>query len=181
MSFSRLSNRICAEVGGLHDKVLDKGGRLLMMHRALEEVSSELKVYVLAGRKTEFLENLLAAYDEFKASCVDRQMLYRLADFLPELFRDKIRDLVTIFEAYEAMKPEDVFDPRERFDRLAEGIARAQLGTGAHLYVDGFTDFTEQEILVLEEFLKKGSEVTLCLTCGGLDDEEDIFELPRCV
>ncbi len=179
LSFSRLCSRVFAEVGGVNDKVLDAGGRILLMHRALICAAPALKVYVMADRKTEFLESLLFAYDEFKTANINTSDLYAAAETMSPQFKDKIRDLISVFETYDAIKPDNVFDPRERLSKLADGIKNSKLFKDEHIFVDGFGDFTEQEILVLEELLKKGVDMTICLTCDGLYSGDDIFELPR--
>ena len=41
------------------------------------------------------------------------------------------------------------------------------------VYLDGFTDFTPQETLVIKALLKQANSVTVALTCDSLDDERD--------
>ena len=51
LSFSRLSNRVFLAAGGMGEPELDAGGRILLMHRAVRSVASQLTVYARPSRQ----------------------------------------------------------------------------------------------------------------------------------
>ena len=55
LSFSRLANRIFQQAGGLGEEELDPGGRLLLMYRAVQNVSPKLTVYGRPSKRPTFL------------------------------------------------------------------------------------------------------------------------------
>ena len=84
---------------------------------------------------------------------------------------DKLRDLSLIYGAYEAMTSPAGPDPRDRVTRLAEGLREAA-GGGADIYLDGFTDFTPQEGLVLRQLLGQARSVTVAPTRDKAEEDE---------
>ncbi len=179
VSFSRLCSRVLAETGGLSGTALDKGGRVLVMQRALSAVSPALRVFGSTAASAGFLSGLLDAYEEMRSSRVGEQALMDAAETLEGSLSGKLSDFAAVFGAYRAMMPEGCYDPADRLEALGEQIGHSSFGTQGPVYVDGFGDFTAQERVILEKLLKKGCDVTVCLTCGALHGMEPEFALPR--
>ncbi len=179
LSFTRLASRVFSGIGGVAHPTLDGGGRMLLMYAALSSVSEELKVYARPSRRPEFLTGLLATVDELKSCCVSHEALREAGETLGGREGEKLQDLSLIYAAYEAMTARQGADPRDRLTRLAEGLKRSRWGAGMEFYLDGFTDFTPQELLVIRELLDQGESVTVALTCDGLGEGEAIFAPAR--
>ena len=179
LSFSRLSSRAAQSVGGHKTKLLDKGGRVLVMYLALRSVAAKLRVFTSKTCRTEFLENLLSVRDELKSARITGRALGELADSAGGSLGDKLFDLSLILEAYDAFVPEGMADPRDRLEILADAVEKGAFSQIRHVFVDGFTDFTAQETEILRRMIRRDVEITLCLTCDGLDGQDPIFELPR--
>lgn len=175
LSFTRLENRVLSQVGGAAQPVLDEGGRLLVMYAALKAVSPALTVYALPSQKPEFLGSLLTTMDELKSYCVTGEHLTQVGEETEGLDGEKLRDLGLIFGAYEAMTARGPMDPRDRLTRLVDKLKGTPFFRDKDVYLDGFTDFTPQQGLVLEEILRQAHSVTLSLTCGQQQGEEAIF------
>ncbi len=178
-SFTGLARRILARQGGAARPLLDQGGRMLCMMLALEGAYERLKVYGAARRKVELQELLLQALDECKTACVGPEALLEAAGRCPDSLGDKLQDLALVAEAYDAVVARGHADPMDRLSLLAEKIAASELDENCHVYVDGFIDLTRQEHAVLEALLKKGVELTVCLTLDSLDGDSEIYELSR--
>ncbi|MBR7082297.1 MAG: PD-(D/E)XK nuclease family protein [Oscillospiraceae bacterium] len=149
------------------------------MHLAHRGVQSRLEVFTLPDRRTDFLSSLIDIYDEFKSSGVDMDELCAAADGMEGALGGKLRDISLIFSAYDAMRPEGLLDPREKLGMLAEDIGESSFADGKSIFIDGFTDFTRQELDVIDGLMKTGADITVCLTCDGLYGEEEQFELTR--
>ena len=65
LSFSRLADRVAAKQGGIAGEYLDKGGQLLTMALAAEQVASRIKLFASVLRKPEFLMDIVAMIGEF--------------------------------------------------------------------------------------------------------------------
>ncbi len=165
LSFSRLADRIFSEVGGLAEPVLDKGGRIIMMSLALRAVKSRLRVYGSASEKAEFLEKFLDIWDDLKNSCITTDQLADAAKGSSGTLSDKLSDISLICGAYDALTKNIAIDPRDRLSKLADAVTESDFGKDGKIYIDGFSDFTLQELRIIEGFLKKGVHITVALTC----------------
>ncbi|MCF0123150.1 MAG: PD-(D/E)XK nuclease family protein, partial [Ruminiclostridium sp.] len=179
LSFTRLENRVVSLAGGGARPVLDEGGRLLVMYAALRSVSGNLSVYAMPSRKPEFLSSLISTMDELKSCCVTGEQLLQIGEETEGLDGEKLRDLGLIFGAYEAMTARGSLDPRDRLTRLAEKLRVFPYLRDQDVYLDGFTDFTPQQGLVLEQILRQAHSVTVVLTLGDQQGEEDVFAPSR--
>jgi ATP-dependent helicase/nuclease subunit B len=179
LSFSRLSTRVLNELGGLAVKTLDQGGRVLVMNRALKEAAPGLRTLKAMSRRVEFLEKLLKTYGELKSAAVTAEMLEAAAEADNGPFSLKLRDLKLIIASYEAFIPDGMCDPASRLDILTEKIEKSSIGDGQHIYIDGFSDFTAQELAVIDRLIKKDADVTACFSCDGLNGDGVEFALAR--
>ena len=178
-SFTGLARRIMSRQGGAAASMLDKGGRMLCMALALDQVCSRLKVYGAARRKAELQGMLLSAVDELKSAGVSAEALLSAGERCGGALGDKLCDLALVLEAYGAIVANGHADPADRLDVLAAQIADSDIGPENHIYIDGFIDFTHQELNVIRALMKKGAELTVCLTVDELQGDNEIFELSR--
>ena len=79
LSFQSLATRVLSQTGGISDITLDNGGKILIMRRALQEVSSYLTVFSKPSQRPAFLRELVALADELYA--------YKIAPFCCNRFR----------------------------------------------------------------------------------------------
>ncbi len=180
LSFTRLANRVFSTAGGLAEPTLDAGGRLLLMDVALRSVSGQLRVYARPSRRPEFLSQLAATVDECKSAAISPEKLLDASERVGGEQGDKFFDLSLICGAYEAFCARQGADPRDRLTKLAQALETCPWAQGRDIYLDGFTDFTAQERLVLEGLLRQASSVTVALTCDRLEaGEEDVFAPAR--
>lgn len=175
LSFTRLASRVADEYGGSGKSSLDKGGKLLCMALALDAVGGRLTAYGSARRRPEMQKRLLDAAEELKSARVTPEMLESAAGRSAGALGDKLSDLALIAGAYDAAAEKSGADPVDSLDRLALAVREHGLGAGKRIYVDGFTDFTGQELEILRAYLDTGAEMTVCLTCDA-ELESEVFE-----
>lgn len=178
-SFTGLARYMAGKYGGLGRACLDKGGRLLCMALALKELGPRLKVYPAAGRRAELQDSLLAAVDELKTAMIGSGELLAAAGSCGGSLGDKLEDMALVLEAYDTVVARGHADPTDRLSLLAEQIAGSELGENNRIYVDGFIDFTRQELEVLRALMKKGAQLSVCLTVDSMEGDNEIYELSR--
>ena len=179
ISFSRLAVRVAQEMGTGNKVFLDGGGRLLCISLALSQIGSKLKLYSSAQHNPRLLLELLQTIEELKNSLISSSLLENAIQSSSGELALKLSDLALCLEAYEAILAQGHADSADRLLRLAETIGGSGICRGGQVYVDGFTDFTGAESLVIEELLKAGVPVTVCLTCDGLHSDSEQFEPAR--
>ncbi len=167
LSFTRLASRVFAEVGGLNIPQLDKGGKVLLMHRATQSVQGLLQVYRRPAKRTAFLEQLLSASNELKSCCIRPEQLMELAD--EQGNSEKLRELALILGTYDALVAQRAADPRDRLTRLAEALHECSYLVDCDVYVDCFTDFTQQELNILKRLIPQVHSLTVTITCDDPD------------
>lgn len=176
LSFTRLARRVAETVGGVADKTLDAGGRVLLMHAAVRQVAEHLSVYRTPSRKPSFLSGLVATVDECKSYGVSPDDLARAGEAMGGGEGEKLKDIALIYGAYSALTDRIAADPRDRLDRLTEGLESSNWAAGKRFWVWGFTDFTAQEGVVLRTLMAKGDSLTVALTLDAdCDDPVDVF------
>ncbi len=178
LTFTRLYDRVCDRAGGGARPYLDAGGRLLLMYTALCRSESGLTVYRRPSGRRAFLSGLIETADECKRYRVSPDQLLEAGESLGGLEGDKMRDLGLILGTYDRLTSELAADPRDRLTRLGEAVTACGWPADFHFWVDHFTEFTPQELDVLDRLLRNGNDLTVMLTCDSLDGEDDDIFAP---
>ncbi len=179
LSFTGLARKMDIKQGGIATPWLDKGGRMLCMALALQEVGPKLKVYSVAQRKPELQDMLLREVDELKTARIESGQLVAAAASCRDGLGDKLSDIALVLEAYETTVANGHADPADRLTILAKKIKSGGLPGVNRIYVDGFVDFTKQEQEVLFAIMQHNIEMTVCLTVDDMQGDSEIFELSR--
>lgn len=175
LSFTRLASRVFSIYGGGARQSLDKGGRILTARLALDSIRSQLKVFASAAGKTEFLSGIVSMIDEFKSYGVTADALSEASGQMEGAFAEKLLELSMILGSYEAVMAQGTCDPRDKLTLLAKKLMESDYAGGRHFFVDGFTDFSGQELHILEWLLRRGECVTVTLPCDSLTSADTLF------
>ena len=175
LSFSRLAERAASVCGGVADPVLDQGGRIMALSRAVDQLRGRLKYFASSAQRADFLLQLLSMVDELKCYCVDSKRLYDVQSELTGTLAVKTQELALLLEGYETVCQNGMSDPRDRLSLLCGHIRDRGFGKEMRLYVDGFFGFTAQELQVLSAFLCQGTDVSVCLCCDDLFSGAQVF------
>lgn len=169
LSFTRLADRVCACCGGVSRPVLDKGGRLIAMSLALEQVGSRLKLYGSGRKKPEFLLRILSVLEELKSAKVSSAQLQQASSRAQGQLAVKLEELSLIRESLDTVCAVVGQDANDRLELLDELLETYGYGQGRRIYVLGFSDFTAVEAAVLGTLLGQAEEVTVALLGDGTD------------
>ena len=178
LTFTGLARRIDRELGSGEPVTLDKGGQLLCMALALEMVYSQLRMYGSARRRSALQGQLLEAVKECKTACITPDELLDAAEHCDGVLSDKLHDMALVLAAYDTVIAGGRADPTDKLTRLAERLEDAAV-EDIHFYIDGFTDFTGQQLRIIDALLAKNCDVTVCLTCDPDDRANEMFAIPR--
>lgn len=166
LSLSRLSDRVAASCGGIARAYLDKGGQLLSMAMAAEQVASRIKLFAAVLRKPEFLADLVKMVGEFRSYRLEPHVLLATSRKMEGHFAQKLEELGLLYEAYLAVCANGKADPSDKLVRLCDGLQETEWASSYSFYVDGFSDFTGAELAVLELLLQRGNTLTVTLLTG---------------
>ena len=167
LSFTRLASRLFSIYGGVCEEYLDKGGRLLSVYLAAEQVRPQLKYYAAVSTKPEFLQRLGAAMEEFLSCCLAPEALREAARSVSGQFAQKLEELAILYESYLSVCKSGRQDPVTRLQRAQTLLQETDFASEHIFYLDGFADFTAVERQILSELLRRSPEVELALTTDG--------------
>ena len=176
LSFHRLTTRVLSRTGGLADVMLDPGGKLLILQRALCELAPELKVYRRPSRKAAFLEQMMALFDELHSYDVTPLQLAEKAKEVSGSTAAKLADLSLLYAGYRETLTAAGFDPRDRLTKLCDHLAESGYIDGKHIFIDGFTYFNAMELKALAIFLRRAASVTVTLLGQSDGGREELFD-----
>ena len=165
LSFTRLTRRICDWCQCGMEECLDEGGRLVAMASAVRQLHSKLKAYASIETRPEFLTGLIEAVDEFKRCCITPQDLAAASDKTSGAFAQKLEELSLILEAYDAVCARGKRDPRDLLSWGLEQLQNCDFAQKHTFYIDGFPDFTRQNMAIIAHLIESSPSVTISLNC----------------
>ncbi len=176
LSFTRLARRVSDAMGSAARECLDGGGRVVAMAAAARQMASRLKAYAAVETKPEFLTGLIDGIDEFKRCCISSQDLQKAAQASEGSLAQKLEELALLMEGYDSLCARGKRDPRDQMTWLLEQLEEGTFGQEHVFYIDGFPDFTRQNLAILEYLIQVSPEVTVSLNCDCVDSPLLAFE-----
>ena len=176
LSFTRLARRVADTMGNAAMECLDSGGRVVAMAAAARQLSSRLKAYASVETKPEFLTGLIDGIDEFKRCCITPEDLKRAAGETEGSLSQKLEELSLLMSAYDSLCARGKRDPRDQMTWLLEQLEEGSFGQEHVFYIDGFPDFTRQNLAIVDYLIKSASCVTVSLNCDQPDSPLLSFE-----
>ncbi|MCF3942050.1 helicase-exonuclease AddAB subunit AddB [Oceanobacillus alkalisoli] len=185
-SFSRLAWRILQEVGGGTRQFISSIGIQMMLRKIIEEKEGEWHTFKKALEKQGFLQELERMITEFKRYQVTPEILQQeIAGIEKYVHKEpnevslemKLRDLLYIYEHLMERLAPHYIDSEDQLQLLAEKVGASRLLEDAEIYLDGFHQFTPNELTVVEALLKKCKTVTVVLTLDDTKEEPAELDL----
>ena len=176
LSFTRLARRVEELVGSDAEECMDNGGRIVAMAAAAMNQHSQLKAYAAVETKPEFLADLVDVVDEFKRWCITVGQLRDAAAAAEGSLAQKLNELALLLESYDALCAQGKRDPRDRMNWVLNHLADMDFGREHIFYIDGFPDFTRQNLQIISLLIHQSPHVTVCLNCDAVDSANMAFE-----
>ncbi len=176
LSFTRLARRVSDFVGYGMAECMDNGGRVVAMASAARQLHSKLKAYASVETRPEFLVGLVEAVDEFKRCCITAKDLSDASLKTEGIFAQKLEELALLLETYDALCQRGKRDPRDQMTLLIEQLADSNFGEEHVFYIDGFPDFTRQNMDVISHFIRVSPQVTVSMNCDSPNSNRFAFE-----
>ena len=176
LSFTRLARRVADTMGNASTQCLDNGGRVVAMAAAARQMSSRLKAYASVETKPEFLTGLIDGIDEFKRCCITSEDLKRASMEAEGSLAQKLEELSLLMEGYDTLCSQGKRDPRDQMTWLLEQLDAGDYAKEHVFYIDGFPDFTRQNLAVIELLIQESAHVTVSLNCDRVDSAYLAFE-----
>lgn len=185
IGFTTLAYRVIEQLHIPTKKMIDDSGKMLLMRRAVRNVSENLKILKYDSEKTGFLDNVchtlgeMASFGLFEEGSLLQTMLAAPEQDSPlsahYILRQKLSDLSLIWKSYRAELEERFMDKDELMPILCKGLPEYAAQVPFEIYLDGFNGFTPLQYRVITHLMLHGLRVSvaLCAKKGTLNDTSD--------
>lgn len=168
LSFGRIAQRIF-NANGIGDKtILDDISKSMALQKILLEEQDNLIYFKKFIDKSGFIEQLSLTFSEFSQYNINPVELLEIAkqEGLPTIVQEKLQDISLIYNKYFDFLAEDYLPKDEKLTILSTLLNKGNMFSETTFYIDGFYDFTPQEVTVIEKLLQfsKNVYVTLPMT-----------------
>lgn len=173
--FKQMFERIYNACGG-RKAYLDDGGRLLAMSAAASRASKAGVLSTLSANalRPEFLDQLLHTYTLLRQNGLQTSDILSKLDDLKDISAvtaDKAEDLAAIFSTYDELCAQGALDPNDEFGAILRAMESSGWAKDSTWFVEGFSDFSAQQMPILQCIIRQAAHVTVDLPIQGLDDQ----------
>ena len=177
-SFSRLSTAAARLYGGNTLPVLSKGGKAVLMKKAINSVKDRLTVFNNKTDSSSFIVSMVSIYDEMSSCDISPDdMLAASGTVEKEILSRKLFDMSLIIGAYTELLKGNYCDSADELSRLYDKIADTDFFKGRNVFIDGFSGFVATEYKILDLIIRDAKNVTLTLATDSYfsGDQFDLF------
>ena len=177
-SFSRLSNEAARLYGGNNLPVISKGAKAVLMKKAIDAVSAELKVFNKKVNSSSFITSMVKIYDEMKSCDISADNLTSVSEKIDrEILSLKLVDISKIISAYENLLKDEYYDASDELARLYGKLVNTDYFKDRNVFIDGFNGFVANEYKILELVIEEAKNVTVTLATDsfGSRDKYNLF------
>lgn len=156
-SFVRLINKL-----GLvePEKIANKQTAVVLLRKVIYENINNLKCYKKTAKTVGFAEKMYETIAQFKSSNVSIEDLKKVLDTKSEALKQKLTDIILIYEEYEKALGDGIFDDCNKLELLSKIAKTNDFIKNSHIFVVGFDNITFEMQSVLKEFAKNAKDIT---------------------
>ncbi len=176
-NFTSLSNEIKRIYGGNTAKTIDNSTRIMLIHKAIKNLSDELSFFKSKDNSSKALTAITNAMLEIKQQAITSKQLFDASLSLGDsALGMKISDLSKIIMAYESLLGETYIDPVDELTFAYNKIKDNGYFKNKHILFYGFSNFTGQQYKIIKQAICEcdNSYFSLC-TSGDFDNEFSVF------
>ena len=177
LSFRRLANRVFNKEGGLTKKTIKDAAKSMLIHKVLDDVISEMKVFGVAAKKEGFIDVISTLVTEFKKYNVDENVLLEMINSVDDKeLVEKLSDLEKIFRNFNTRLHHAYIDGEDELGLLTQKLSQSDMYKDAEIWIDEFTTFTPQQMDIIIELMKQASRVNITLSMDDGTTSCDLVE-----
>ena len=176
LSFKRLVHRILGKLGGGSGELLPAYGRAMLLSSVLSGMSHEkaLGYYTGIAEKPAEILTLLKFFDELELYNSDSSLLLErlssAADIANGTQKVKYNDLLNIFIRFSDKVNQTYLSGTKAWDVASSLSEKSGFFSGASIWIDEFTGFTDAELRMISCMLEQKANVTVTLCTSRLGE-----------
>lgn len=169
IGFNRLAYRVFDELNYHPKKVLEDFGKTMLIRQVAGSVRKELSVYDTCLDKSGFIDEVKSLMSEMYQYDIFKDKLEQVVEDLKskdgsQTLYEKLKDMLTIFRAFEARIEEEYIVAEQITGILADMIESSKLIENSVIVLDGFTGFTPIQMKLVSKLMKHAKKVYVVLT-----------------
>lgn len=174
LSFDRLAQRAAKELGAAARRRLSVTGKSIV----IADILSNQKLEYFSGmeRQPGFVDTCMGLIGEFKKYGVSPEELERAAEGKNARFSAKLRDLASVYAAYQAQLCQHWLDADDALAQLAGYIRTSGVYAGMTVLLDEYSSFIPQEMEVIAALTEVCDTVALTLCTDSLSSADPLFQ-----
>jgi len=170
-SFVRLLER----VGGIaEESMVSKQTCIMLLRQIILDNLDKLKCYHKAAQSVGFAEKIYDTIQQFKSSGVTIDDLKLAMESGNDALKSKLEDISFIFNEYQTVLGEGLFDDCDRLNMLGEFAKTNEFLKTAEIFIVGFDNVTTEMISVLKEFATNSKGITFSC-CYFAENRKDKY------
>lgn len=165
-SFPRMAFSELKKEGDVNLKTADNGIKAAIMSEALLQLEGRLNIFSNVRHNSTALSPLVDFCKELKYCCIDSDSLTeKLESSTNSFLKNKLTELDLIRNTYEALLSESYFDDADSVSAFTEIAIKNNYFKNKTLFLDGFRDFSKQELECIEVAISQCDDVyiTICV------------------
>lgn len=181
LSFSRMVDFVSGILKIPKPNVKSDVSQIIMVSQAIEKSKSNLEMYKKSYADINLAELILKTIHEFKENKINKESLKKIYDNCKEgILKQKIKEIILIYEAYEEMAKEDFSDLMDNLNVLEDMISSGNVFENYTFFFDGFSNFTVQQFSIIKEILIQAEDVymSFCIDTSADNSPEYSLFLP---
>lgn len=173
VSFENLVEKILKESKIDSQQFLELSGLGMLIRKAIEKKSKDLKIYQKISDKNGFIQELLDQFEDFE----EIKKIKNSGEALDKNLNEKLNEINLIYEEAFSQIKEDIFTKNKKFEVAKSKIKNQKWIKNSIFMVDEFEGFTSIQREFLFEIIKASKEFFLTLTMDFESQKElEIFE-----
>lgn len=167
-SFPRMAYSQLKKEGRAQLKTADNGVKAAIMSEALLQLEGRLDIFANVRNNSAALNPLVDFCKELKYCCIDSDTLTeKLGNSTNDLLNKKMTELDLIRNTYEALLAQSYFNDADALTVFTNLAAENGYFKNRTLFLDGFRNFSKQELECLKVALSQSDDVYITLCVDG--------------
>ena len=170
LSFRRLAFRVFNDVGGITFPHIHSAGKCMIIYNILDKLHDSFKVFTKSAECKGFantISKLITEMKRYNVTPLDLELAIR--SLQPDNpLKDKLTELNAVYSEFETALSERYRDSDDDLTLASEKLIHTDIYDNAEIWIDGFSGFTPQEYMIIEQLLKKVKRINICFCTDEL-------------
>ena len=164
-SFTRLAHKISVETGYPEINIIDDLERIMIIKKLLQDHKRELKFFKKSVTTDGFLESINQFITVCEQNSITMASLEQMikAEMTTTLLRYKLEDIKNIYEWFQQYIHDQFVTSEQTMEILAKAIEKSTTIEQSIIWIDGFYQFSQNQIQVIIALIKKAKHVVITL------------------